>query len=115
MEPISVVIITFNEAKNIGRCIDAVAKVADEVVVLDSFSSDETETIAKQKDARFFQQQFEGHIQQKNKAISFAKNEWVLSLDADEVLTEEAIQQIQQLSDWNKYAAFSFNRLNNYC
>lgn len=115
MEPISVVIITFNEAENIGRCIDAVAKVADEVVVLDSFSSDETETIAKQKGARFFKQQFEGHIQQKNKAISFAKNEWVLSLDADELLSEEAVQKIRQLKDWDKYNAFSFNRLNNYC
>lgn len=115
MEPVSVVIITFNEAENIGRCIDAAAKVAAEVVVLDSFSTDATETIAKQKGALFFQHKFEGHIQQKNKALSFAKNEWVLSLDADEVLSEKTIQQIQQLRDWNNYDAFSFNRLNNYC
>jgi glycosyltransferase involved in cell wall biosynthesis len=115
MEPVSVVIITFNEAENIGRCIDAAAKVAAEVVVLDSYSTDATEIIARQKGAHFFQHKFEGHIQQKNKALSFAKYEWVLSLDADEVLSEEAIQQIQQLKDWNKYDAFSFNRLNNYC
>lgn len=106
MEPVSVVIITFNEAENIGRCIDAAAKVAAEVVVLDSYSTDATEIIARQKGAHFFQHKFEGHIQQKNKALSFAKYEWVLSLDADEVLSEEAIQQIQQLKDWNKYDAF---------
>lgn len=115
MEPVSVVIITFNEAENIGRCIDAAAKVAAEVVVLDSYSTDATEIIARQKGAHFFQHKFEGHIQQKNKALSFSKYEWVLSLDADEVLSEWAIQQIQQLKDWNKYDAFSFNRLNNYC
>jgi glycosyltransferase involved in cell wall biosynthesis len=115
MEPVSVVIITFNEAENIGRCIDAAAKVAAEVVVLDSHSTDATEIIARQKGAHFFQHKFEGHIQQKNIALSFAKYEWVLSLDADEVLSEEAIQKIQQLKDWNKYDAFSFNRLNNYC
>lgn len=115
MESISVVIITLNEAENIGHCIDSVAQIAEEIVVLDSFSTDATAAIAKQKGAKFFQQKFEGYIEQKNKALTLAKNEWVLSLDADELLSEEALQQIQQIKDWGAQKAFAFNRLNNYC
>ena len=59
MEPVSVVIITFNEAENIGRCIDAAAKVAAEVVVLDSYSTDATEIIARQKGAHFLHPQWQ--------------------------------------------------------
>lgn len=115
MESVSVVIISFNEAENIGRCIASVQKIADEVIVLDSYSTDSTAIIAKQSGALVFQQKFEGYIQQKNKVLTFAKNDWVLSLDADELLSDEAVQKIKQLKEWDKYNAFSFNRLNNYC
>ena len=81
---ISVVIITFNEEKNIGRCLDSVQKVADEIVVVDSFSTDGTEAICTEKGARFIQHAFDGHIEQKNWAITQAKYQYVLSLDADD-------------------------------
>jgi glycosyltransferase involved in cell wall biosynthesis len=62
---LSVVIITFNEQRNIGRCIDSIKSIADEIVVIDSFSTDETVNIAVQKGARVVQHKFEGHIEQK--------------------------------------------------
>ena len=67
MSPIklSVVIITFNEEKNIGRCIDSVIDIADDIVVVDSFSSDNTERICKKMGIRFIKHQFEDHIEQK--------------------------------------------------
>ena len=86
MELLSVVIITFNEEKNIGRCIDSVLRVADEILVLDSNSTDNTTEIARQKGATVYQQGFLGYVEQKNKALSLAKHNLVLSLDADEAL-----------------------------
>jgi glycosyltransferase involved in cell wall biosynthesis len=85
---LSVVIITFNEQRNIARCIDSVLSVADEIVVVDSFSTDETVAIAKQKGAKVIQHKFEGHIEQKNYAITQATFPHILSLDADEMPDE---------------------------
>ena len=80
--------------KNIGRCIDSVRTVADEVVVVDSFSSDKTEEIAKAKGARFIQHRFEGHSEQKNFAKEQTAYDFILSIDADETLSEELEQSI---------------------
>ena len=66
MTQLSVVIITFNEERNISRCLDSVKDIADDVVVVDSFSVDKTEQICKEKGARFISHTFDGHIQQKN-------------------------------------------------
>lgn len=82
---ISVAIITFNEERNIKDCIESVLPFADEVVVLDSYSQDRTEDIAKSFPiVRFYQNPFYGHVEQKNKAIELCQNDWILSLDADE-------------------------------
>jgi len=83
MEKISVTIITLNEEKMIGGCLDSL-KWADEIVVIDSFSSDKTVEICRQYTDKVFQQPFPGHIEQKNLAIDKTANDWVLSLDADE-------------------------------
>jgi glycosyltransferase involved in cell wall biosynthesis len=88
--PLSVVVITFNEERNIGRCLASVRGIADEVVVVDSFSTDRTEEICRQYGATFLQHPFEGHIQQKNYALSRATHPYVLSLDADEALSPAA-------------------------
>ena len=84
---LSAVIITFNEEHNIGRCLDSVKETADEVVVVDSFSTDRTVEICKSRGVKFIQHPFEGHIEQKNYALSCAGNDYVLSLDADEALS----------------------------
>ncbi len=91
---LSAVIITFNEERNIGRCLDSLAGVADEVVVVDSFSTDRTAEICREKGARCVQHAFTGHIEQKNYALTQAAFDHVLSLDADEALSDTLRQSI---------------------
>lgn len=112
---LSVVIITFNEEKNIARCIDSVMAVAEDIVVVDSFSTDKTKQICLEKKVRFVEHHFDGHIEQKNWAITQAKYKHVLSLDADEALTKELASEIIKVkSNW-QYDGYSFNRLTNFC
>jgi glycosyltransferase involved in cell wall biosynthesis len=112
---ISVVIITYNEAHNIGRCLESVQGVADEIVVVDSYSTDRTEEICRAMKVKFLQHHFEGHIEQKNYAVSCATYEHVLSLDADEALSEELKQSILAAKKKWCFDGYSFNRLTNYC
>lgn len=112
---LSVVIITKNEERNIGRCLASVKGIADDVVVLDSFSTDRTEAIAKEHGARFLQHAFDGHIEQKNRAITHAKHPWVLSLDADEALDERLARSINEVMAAPTADGYTMNRLTNYC
>ena len=109
------VIITFNEERNIERCLKSLKNVCDEIIVLDSFSTDRTEEICRMHEVRFLQHKFDGHIQQKNRALQLAETDWILSLDADEALTQELSASILNLKQHQKYQAYSFNRLTNYC
>ncbi|MEF8810761.1 MAG: glycosyltransferase family 2 protein [Bacteroidales bacterium] len=115
MTPISLVIITYNEERNIARCIESVGELADEVVVVDSFSTDRTEEICRQYGAKFIQHAFEGHIQQKNFAVVQATYPFILSLDADEALSDELKESIRKVKQDRKYDGYYFNRLTNYC
>lgn len=113
---ISGVIITYNEARNIARCLASLQDVCDEILVLDSFSSDNTEQICQSFGVRFEQNTFEGHIQQKNEALQRASHPWVLSLDADEALSPELRSSILALKKQGlRKGGFTFNRLTNYC
>ena len=112
---LSVVIITFNEEKNIERCLKSVQEIADEIIVLDSFSSDKTEEICKKNNVSFYQHEFDGHIQQKNRVMNMANNDYVLSLDADECLDEALTEEIKKIKDNSTHKAYQFNRLTNYC
>ena len=94
---LSVAIITLNEEENIARCIEAVRDLADEVVVLDSFSSDRTVEIARSLGATVFQQAFAGYIEQKNDCLDKCSGEWVLCLDADEVVSPELAESIRKV------------------
>lgn len=115
MVPLSVVIITFNEELNIARCLSSVVEIADDIVVVDSFSSDKTEAICAEFKVRFISHKFEGHIEQKNWAITQAKYPHVLSLDADEALDENLKRAIAEVKKkWN-YDGYTMNRLTNYC
>ena len=111
MIKISVVIITFNEERNIGRCIDSVRKVADEIVVVDSYSKDRTKEICLEKGVRFIENAFGGHIQQKNFALSHASYDYVLSLDADEALSEKLEKSILEVKANAGHQAYSMNRI----
>jgi glycosyltransferase involved in cell wall biosynthesis len=115
MVQISVIIITYNEEKNIGQCLEAVKGIADEIVVLDSFSTDRTREICCQFNVRFYQHPFSGYVEQKNKANEFASFPYVLSLDADEILSDNLKNSILQVkNNWNA-DGYYFNRLTNYC
>lgn len=112
---ISVVIITFNEEKNIERCLNSIKAVADEIVVVDSFSTDRTKEICQGYGVRFLEHKFDGHIEQKNWAMQQASNKHILSLDADEALSEKLKSDLLKVKqDW-KFGGYSFNRLTNYC
>lgn len=112
---LSVVIITFNEEKNIARCLNSIKSIADEIVVIDSFSTDKTEEICTSFGAKFIENPFRGHIEQKNFAITQASFSHVLSLDADEMLSEKAIIDVEKLKNNFQADAYFFNRLNNFC
>jgi len=115
MIKISVTIITYNEEKNIERCLKSVETITDEIIVVDSFSSDKTEEIARKFNIRFIQNKFEGHIEQKNFAVTQAKHNYILSLDADEVLSPKLLELIKEVKNNWQYDAYYFNRLNNFC
>ncbi|RLD58345.1 MAG: glycosyltransferase family 2 protein, partial [Bacteroidetes bacterium] len=112
---ISAVIITYNEERNIGRCLDSLSDVADEIVVVDSYSSDRTEEICRSYNAVFIKHKFTGHIQQKNWAILQASSPYILSLDADEVLSEELKASILRVKENWTHDGYYFNRLTSYC
>lgn len=115
MIKLSVVIITFNEERNIARCLESVRAVADEIVVVDSFSKDRTKEICLSYGAKFVEHAFEGHIQQKNWAITQASNAIVLSLDADESLDQNLIASILEVKKNFTKDGYFMNRLTNYC
>ncbi|MBI2259138.1 MAG: glycosyltransferase family 2 protein [Flavobacteriia bacterium] len=115
MTPVSAVIITFNEERNIERCLLSVQGIVDEIVVVDSFSKDKTKEICEKYKVKFIEHSFEGHIEQKNWAITQATFPHVLSLDADEALDETLKNEILKVKkNWNANA-YSMNRLTNYC
>lgn len=115
MHPLSVVIITFNEEQNIRRCIESVEKVADEIIVLDSFSKDRTVEIARNMGAIIHQERFRGYIGQKNLAMQLASHNYILSLDADEALDEELTASILAEKENFPHRAYRMNRCTNYC
>jgi glycosyltransferase involved in cell wall biosynthesis len=115
MTPISIVIITFNEEHNIANCIESIKSIADDILVVDSFSTDNTVSIATKLGARVVSNKFVGHIEQKNFAITQAFYPHILSLDADELSDERLIKEIYKVkANWNA-DGYYFNRLNNYC
>jgi len=112
---VSAVIICFNEEQNIARCIESVQGLVDEVLVLDSFSKDRTPEICRELGVRFEQHAFDGHIQQKNRAMEMATYPYVLSLDADEALDDRLKAGVQEAKENWQGDAYRFNRITNYC
>ncbi len=119
MTPISAVIITLNEERNILRCIESLRGVVDEIIVLDSFSSDGTkeicENLAKTLPLRFYQKKWIGYTQNKNYLNSLATHDFLLSIDADEALDSELKNAIIQEKTVGLEGTYALNRLTNYC
>jgi len=114
MPSISAVIITFNEEEHIEKCLASLKNITDEIVVVDSFSTDRTAEICNRYGCKFILHAFEGYREQKNWALRQAKSNYILSLDGDELLSEALKVSILQVkSNWH-YDAYYFNRKNNY-
>jgi len=112
---LSVVIITKNEERNIERCFKSIVDVADEIIVVDSFSTDNTIALCEKYDVRVIQRKFEGYGSQKQFATEQANFDYVLSLDADEELSKELKASILTVKEKLSYDCYSFNRRNFYC
>jgi glycosyltransferase involved in cell wall biosynthesis len=113
---ISATIITRDEEENLGRCLASLRGVADEVVVLDSGSTDRTEAVAREGGAVFVAQPWLGYGPQKNAAAGRAANDWILSLDADEALSDALRASVLRLKQEGPRAdAYEVSRLNWYC
>lgn len=115
MSKLSVIIITLNEERNIADCLASVA-FADEIVVVDSSSSDATQAVARKLGAHVVVTlDWPGFGLQKNRALDVAQYEWVLSLDADERVTPELAKEIQMVVASNDGSAYVMPRLTQFC
>jgi glycosyltransferase involved in cell wall biosynthesis len=112
MKKLSAVIITFNAEKKITACLSSLQGVADEIIILDSFSTDNTAAICRQFGVRFHQQAWKGYGAQKNDAQKLATHDYVLSLDADEYLSPELQQSLLDIRNNGMEGAYRFNRRN---
>lgn len=112
MTKLTAIIPTFNEEENIQRAIEAVS-FADEVIVIDSYSTDQTVTIAQNNNhVQLLQREFDDFSSQKNYAISKASHDWILILDADEVIDEALQKELLETFHQNKkYVAFAVERI----
>lgn len=111
---ISGLVITYNEENHIANCIDSMLRVCDEVIVIDSNSVDNTVEIAKSKGAKVYMQDFLGDGPQRTFGLQFCKNDWILNLDADESLEEDAYAFIKEGSFFKASPdGYAFRR-NNY-
>ena len=111
---LTVIIITKNEASHIERCLESVSW-ADEIIVFDSGSEDETVSICRQYTDKVFETDWPGFGIQKQRALDKATNDWVLSIDADEIVTGELRSEIEQALQQNKFQGYEIPRLSNYC
>ena len=102
--PISACIITYNEEKNIEACLESISWV-EEIIVVDSMSSDRTIERCRKHTEKVYQQEWQGHVKQKNYALEFARHEWVLCLDADERVSPELRREIEECLSGEKQAA----------
>lgn len=94
MKKISVTLITFNESTKVERALKSISPLADEIVVVDSFSTDETEEICRKYTDRFLKRVWPGYRDQKNFALGQATHEWVMSIDADEVVSQALLGEL---------------------
>jgi glycosyltransferase involved in cell wall biosynthesis len=115
--PLSLAVITYNEEENIVRLLDSLKNTVDEIVIVDSFSTDKTKEICTQKypQVKFFERKFNGYGEQKNHALDLCSHEWILFLDADEVPDEDLKNSIQKItsSDHPEFSVYK-TKFNNH-
>ncbi len=114
MDKLSVILITRNEAANIRACLESVAW-ADEIIVVDSGSTDDTVAIAREFTPHVHVHDWPGFGAQKNRALDYATGEWVFSIDADERVTPELRAEIEAAMDMPRADAYEMPRLSSFC
>lgn len=114
MHSLSVILITKNEAANIRDCLQSV-EWADEIIVVDSGSSDDTVAIARSMGAQVYEHDWPGFGPQKNRALEYATSDWVFSIDADERVTPELRAELEQTMRDGKADGYSCPRLSQFC
>ncbi len=108
---LSVSIISFNEEKNIARTLEAVKGLADEIIVVDSMSTDNTVMLAESMGAKVYIEKWKGHIAQKNSALEKCTGEWILALDCDEVVTPELKASVEKaIGSESGFHGYTLNR-----
>lgn len=113
---ITATIITYNEEAHIGACIDSLAGVADEIVVIDSFSSDATVEICRSRGCKITQRELNGYGAQRQYATSMASHPYILSIDADEELSPSLARRLMEMKERGfNHRVYSFTRLNFFC
>lgn len=114
---ISAIIITKNEERNIGRCLESLKNLVDEIVIVDSFSTDNTKNICTSyEEVKFISSEWKGYAETKNYANSLARGKFIFSVDADESVSEALKKSILNfISEAEQADACSFNRLTNFC
>lgn len=116
MKTISAIIITLNEEKNIDTCLESLKGVADEVIVIDSFSTDKTKEICLKYKVKFIEHEWEGYSKTKNYGNNLAVSDFILSVDADEALSPELRKSLLSLKTGNSpHNAYELSRVTNYC
>ena len=111
MNMISACILTKNEEKNIERCLQNIVPYVDEVVIVDGFSEDETVQIARKYTDKIYQKEFSGSFAvERNYSIEQSTGDWIFIMDADEVCEKSLLAKLRELTNQNKYDAYSFLR-----
>ena len=112
--PLSVAIITYNEEEDLPKTLESVKDIASEIIIVDSHSTDKTREIAKSFGAKVYEEDWKGFGEQKNSAIEKCTQPWILSLDADEVVSPELKKSIIEAIKNPKYDCYEVNRKNFY-
>lgn len=112
---ISVVLITFNEENKIKKTIEAVSSLTDDIIVIDSFSTDATKDICESLGVTFIQKTWAGYGSQKNAGHVYAKYDWILSIDADEVVSAELLQELTNLKFSSEKQVFNIPFKTYFC
>ncbi len=112
---VSAVVITYNEERNIERCLQSLARLTDDIIVVDSFSRDSTEDICKKYNVNFLRRKWEGYGSTKNLGNSYARYDYILSLDADEELSEGLIEEIKRELKHPQFDCYEIPRKSNFC
>lgn len=112
--PLSISIISMNEKDNIARTLESIKDIAAEIIVVDSHSTDNTREIAASFGAKVFEEDWKGHVAQKNSALEKCTQPWILALDCDEVVDDELRASIIEAVNHGTAAGYTLNRKTYY-